>query len=95
MTIQLPPELEKRVASLVQGGQFGSLDDAMAEVARLLLRQQPREKPLTEAEFDQHLIDLGLMSQLPDAQADFDDPNDQLIEIRGEPLSETVIRERR
>jgi Arc/MetJ-type ribon-helix-helix transcriptional regulator len=54
-----------------------------------------KKKPLTPAEFDQHLLDLGLMSQLPDTDADFDDPDDQLIEIKGEPLSETVIRERR
>src|SRR5271165_6270503 len=52
-------------------------------------------KPLTEAEFDHHLLSIGLMSQLPDTAADVDDPDDQLIDIRGEPLSETVIRERR
>jgi Arc/MetJ-type ribon-helix-helix transcriptional regulator len=54
-----------------------------------------REKALTPAEFDQHLLELGLMSQVPDTDADFDDPDDQLIDIKGEPLSETVIRERR
>jgi Arc/MetJ-type ribon-helix-helix transcriptional regulator len=54
-----------------------------------------QKKPLTEAEFDRYLLRIGLMSQLPDTDADFDDPNDQLIEIRGEPLSETIIRERR
>ena len=53
------------------------------------------KNPLTEAEFDQHLLNIGLMTQLPDTDADFDDPDDQLIDIRGEPLSETVIRERR
>jgi Arc/MetJ-type ribon-helix-helix transcriptional regulator len=95
MTIQLPPDLENSVLSLVRGGLFVSVDDAMAEAARLLLRQQPAGKPLTEDEFDQHLLALGLMSQLPNTAADFDDPDDQLIEIEGEPLSETVIRERR
>jgi Arc/MetJ-type ribon-helix-helix transcriptional regulator len=95
MTIHLPPELENSVRSLVQGGRFGSVDDAMAEAARLLLRQQPAGRPLTEAEFDQQLLSLGLMSQLPDAAADFDDPDDQLVEIQGEPLSETILRERR
>jgi Arc/MetJ-type ribon-helix-helix transcriptional regulator len=96
MTIRLPADLESSVHALVQGGRFASLDDAMAEAARLLLRQQaPSKKPLTEAEFDQQLLDLGLMSQLPDTDADFDDPDDQLIDIKGEPLSETVIRERR
>jgi hypothetical protein len=41
------------------------------------------------------LLEIGLMSQLPDTEADFDDPDDQLVEIKGEPLSETIIRERR
>ena len=53
------------------------------------------KKKMTEAEFDQHLLEIGLMSQLPDSEADFDDPDDEPIPIKGEPLSETVIRERR
>ena len=52
-------------------------------------------KPLTEAEFDQHLLNIGLMSQLPNTDADFDDPDDEPITIKDEPLSETVICERR
>ena len=48
-----------------------------------------------EEEFLKHLVEIGLMTQLPDKAADFDDPDDQLIEIKGEPLSETIIRERR
>ncbi len=55
--------------------------------------QKPK-RPLTEAEFDQHLLNIGLMSQLPDTDADFDDPDDVPVTIKGEPLSETVIRER-
>ena len=56
---------------------------------------QKIKKPLTETELRQHMLDIGLMSQLPDTDADYDDPDDQLIEIQGEPLSETIIRERR
>ncbi len=55
---------------------------------------KPRLK-LTEAEVLQHMLDVGLISQLPERSADFDDPDDQPITIIGEPLSETVIRERR
>jgi putative addiction module CopG family antidote len=55
----------------------------------------PQKKPLTREEFDQHLLNIGLMSQLPDTESDFDDPDDQLVEIKGEPISETIIRERR
>jgi Arc/MetJ-type ribon-helix-helix transcriptional regulator len=56
---------------------------------------QTPKKPLTRAEFDQHLLAIGLMTQLPDTGADYDDPDDEPVPIRGEPLSETVIRERR
>ena len=39
----------------------------------------------------------GLFTELPDPAQDIDDddPDDQPIEIAGEPLSETIIRERR
>jgi hypothetical protein len=56
---------------------------------------QPAKEPMTKDEFHRHLIELGLMSQLPDTAADYDDPDDEPIPIKGEPLSETVIRERR
>jgi hypothetical protein len=55
----------------------------------------PAKKPMTKDEFHRHLIEIGLMSKLPDTAADFDDPDDEPIAIKGEPLSETVIRERR
>ena len=58
-------------------------------------RTAPPKKKMTEAEFDQHLLEIGLLSQIPDTDADFDDPDDVLVDIKGEPLSETVIRERR
>jgi Arc/MetJ-type ribon-helix-helix transcriptional regulator len=54
-----------------------------------------RKEPLTREEFDSHLLAIGLLSRLPDTAADFDDPDDEPIEIKGEPLSETIIRERR
>jgi Arc/MetJ-type ribon-helix-helix transcriptional regulator len=53
------------------------------------------KKPMTEEEFHQQLMAIGLITQLPDTEADFDDPDDEPITIKGEPLSETVIRERR
>src|SRR5437773_11683881 len=56
---------------------------------------KPKIEPMTEQELQQHMLNIGLMTQLRDTAADFDDPDDQLIDIEGEPLSETVIRERR
>ena len=49
MTIHLPNELESSIQAVVHTGRFASVDDAMAEAARLLLReikqQQSEPKP--------------------------------------------------
>ncbi len=55
----------------------------------------PQKKKLTLEELHQQMMASGLITQLPDTAADFDDPDDEPIAIKGEPLSETVIRERR
>lgn len=39
MTIHLPKDLESRVEAAVESGYFASVHDAMAEAARLLLRE--------------------------------------------------------
>ncbi len=54
------------------------------------------ERLLVDA-LNQRLLAAGLITQLPDPAEDIDDddPDDQPIEIVGEPLSETIIRERR
>ena len=56
-----------------------------------------KKKPLTRDEFNRRLMAAGLITRLPDPALDIDDddPEDQPIAIKGEPLSETIIRERR
>ena len=39
MTIQLPNDLESSVQAAVHSGRFASVDDAMTEAVRLLLRE--------------------------------------------------------
>jgi Arc/MetJ-type ribon-helix-helix transcriptional regulator len=39
MTIHLPTDLESSIEAVVHTGRFASVDDAMAEAARLLLRE--------------------------------------------------------
>ena len=96
MNVQLPGSLENSVRSLVEGGRFASVDDAMVAAARLLLKEAgPVAEPMTELDLLQHMIAIGLMTQLPDHNADHDDPKDVPIDISGEPLSATIIRERR
>jgi Arc/MetJ-type ribon-helix-helix transcriptional regulator len=97
MTIHLPKDLEGGIRATVLSGAFASDDEVIAEALRQFLRKQiPISKtPMTEEDLQRHMLEIGLLTQLPDTSADFDDPDDQLIDIEGEPLSETVIRERR
>jgi hypothetical protein len=70
-------------------------DTAMPDRRNKRAKPAKQKKPLTKEEFHRHFVEIGLMSQLPHTDADFEDPDDQLIDIKGEPLSATVIRERR
>jgi Arc/MetJ-type ribon-helix-helix transcriptional regulator len=81
------------------------LEQTMAKTARVsgknakrpkALPQKPT-KPLTIAEIHQQMLASGLISQLPDPAQDIDDddPDDLPVPIKGEPLSETIIRDRR
>ncbi len=97
MKIHLPKDLEGGIRATVLSGAFASEDEVIAEAVRQFLRKQiPISKtPMTEEDLQRHMLEIGLLTQLPDTSADFDDPNDQLIDIEGEPLSETVVRESR
>src|SRR5690242_3749925 len=55
------------------------------------------KQPLTRDEFHRRLLAEGRLASLPDPALDLDDddPDDQPIAIEGEPLSETILRERR
>ena len=53
MTIELPRHIEESIAAVVQSGRFASVDDAMAEAARLLLKQVgPIKPPATDPDHD-------------------------------------------
>ena len=55
------------------------------------------KKPLSIEEIHRQMMASGLITRLPDPAQDIDDddPDDQPVAIEGEPLSETIIRERR
>ena len=57
----------------------------------------PAKKPLSIEEIHRQMLASGLLTSLPDPALDIDDddPDDQPITIKGEPLSETILRERR
>ena len=82
--------------ALIRLEQTMPQDKAMPAAKPRRAKVTPQDKKsLTRDEFDRHLLAMGLLSQLPDTAADFDDPDDEPIEIKGEALSATVIRERR
>jgi Arc/MetJ-type ribon-helix-helix transcriptional regulator len=45
MTIHLPKDIESSIEAAVHSGRFASVDDAMTEAARLLLRQISQGRP--------------------------------------------------
>jgi len=54
------------------------------------------EKDETEKELDRILMEAGLLTEIPLPVADFTPwQNRQPIQIEGQPLSETIIEERR
>ena len=101
MTIHLPEDLQRYIQATVLNGRFASEDEAIAEAVRLLKQRdqefQPSpQKPLTEEEFEQHLVETGLMSAVPPPRDPARSRRDfEPVVIEGEPLSETIIRERR
>ena len=101
MTIHLPRDLESSILAEVQSGHFASVDEAMAEAARLLLRRREQGGPAVanttpgEAEFKQQLLKSGLMTSLPTPPDPAARRTFQPVTLEGEPLSETIIRERR
>jgi Arc/MetJ-type ribon-helix-helix transcriptional regulator len=54
-----------------------------------------KQSPLSPDELNARLLASGLVIRLPDPAQDIDDDDDPPIVIKGEPLSETIIRERR
>jgi hypothetical protein len=60
-------------------------------------RAKPAKKTPSVEELHRKMMARGLITRLPDPSLDIDDddPDDQPVPIEGEPLSETIIRERR
>ena len=99
MIIYLPEDLQRYVQSEVQGGRFASPDEAIAEALRLLRRKKReaicQRQPLTPDELNRQLLEAGLLSQIPPRPDPATYQEFSPIVIQGEPLSETIIRERR
>ena len=67
MTVHLPDDLESSIQAAVESGRFASVDDAMAEAARLLLRtitQESKPSPTKTAAPSDPL--LGIWRDAPE-----------------------------
>jgi Arc/MetJ-type ribon-helix-helix transcriptional regulator len=98
MTIHLPKDVERSINAEVMSGHFASPDDAIVEAWRSYLQQRtqaPQAKASPLDELHRQMLADGLLSQLPNSADDTDDDQEAPVEIEGEPLSETIIRERR
>jgi Arc/MetJ-type ribon-helix-helix transcriptional regulator len=98
MEIKLPEDLERSIRAAVDSGCYASMDDAIANAVRLVLQRPapPDRHPFTEQELEQQLIESCFLANVPPPRdpampAWTFDP----VKIEGEPLPETVIRERR
>lgn len=62
-----------------------------------LLAQPPSQKPMTkEDELDQELLKEGLLSRIPPPITDLTPyRNRKPVQVKGKPVSETIIEERR
>ncbi len=99
MTIHLPEDLERFVQAEVSLGHFASAEEAITQAVRLL-RQRGHEppaqaRPLSEDEWQRQLLQSGLLTSIPARPAAGARREFQPVQIEGEPLSETIIRERR
>ncbi len=68
MTIHLPQDLESWLRAEVSSGNFASLDDAMAEAVRLLLRDRKQRQPAVSPN-----AGLGSIGAMRDAADELDD----------------------
>ena len=99
MTIHLPEDLERFVQAEVSLGHFASEEEAITQAVRLLRQRghelQAQARALSEAEWQQQLLQSGLLTSIPTRPAAGACREFQPVKIEGEPLSETIIRERR
>ena len=86
---QLRQQLDKQLAQPKKPARPAS--------AKTAKRSRPAKELLSADDPRRAMMESGLILSLPDPALDIDDddPDDAPVVIKGEPLSETIIRERR
>jgi Arc/MetJ-type ribon-helix-helix transcriptional regulator len=82
VTIHLPEDLERSLWAEVNSGHFASLDDAMAEAVRLLLRE--RRQPEVSAAAPTIQPDLGSIGAMRDDAELLDRAVEYAMKVREE-----------
>jgi len=86
-------ELFAEIRKLPLEEQQRLLEDLARNVAE---QTHPPREPISEDEVERILLAKGIISSIPDLSAYTDEDEDfEPIEVEGEPLSETIMRERR
>ena len=96
----LPPEQARQLRQQIDQQLAQPKKPARPASAKAAKRSKPAPapaKPHSIEELHRKMMARGLIRRLPDPSLDIDDddPDDQPVPIEGEPLSETIIRERR
>lgn len=96
----LSPTQTRRLRSELEGEPAGRKSSSIRPSAKTTERTGAAasgKEPLTRDELNRRLLAAGLVTALPDPALDIDDddPDDAPVPIKGESLSETILRERR
>ena len=102
MTIHLPDHLERYVHDQVQAGLYLTADEVIRDALERH-RQAQRSPAITNRRDEQssqdlqhRLLEVGIITEIKPPITDLTPyQNRQSVPIQGEPISETVIRERR
>jgi putative addiction module CopG family antidote len=99
ITIDLPEDLERFIRSEVQRGLFASEVEVITEAVRLLQQRKQEAssqgKAPTPDELNRQLLEAGLLTRVPTRPDPETYREFSPIVVEGEPVSETIIRERR
>jgi putative addiction module CopG family antidote len=98
MNVHISDNSERVIRFHVESGRFATESEVIDAALRLLNQSElgpAAKKPLSEDEFKHQLLASGLMTSLPTPLEPAKRREFQPVSIDGEPLSETIIRERR
>ncbi len=102
MTVHLPDDLVRSIRAEVLNGHFASEEEVVAAAVREYLgRNQvatpdPTGQQSDSEELQRRLIQAGVLSEVKPPLCDLATyRNRQAVPVQGEPVSETIVRERR